>query len=53
MTNGHYFEHLVQACTIDLMNDLGLLDNLLEILILALRRFIELPVLRYLGVCNV
>ena len=24
MTNGHFFEHLVLACTIDLMNDLGL-----------------------------
>ena len=24
LTNGHFFEHLVLACTIDLMNDLGL-----------------------------
>ena len=32
---------------------LVLLDNLQEILILTLRNFIELPVLRYLGVCNV
>ena len=24
MRNGHFFEHLVLACTIDLMNDLGL-----------------------------
>ena len=25
MRNGHFFEHLVLACTIDLMNDLGLI----------------------------
>ena len=24
MRNGHFFEHLVLACTIDLINDLGL-----------------------------
>ena len=24
MRNGHFFEHLVLACTIDFMNDLGL-----------------------------
>ena len=24
MRNGHFFEHLVLACTIELMNDLGL-----------------------------
>ena len=24
MRNGHFFEHLFMACTIDLMNDLGL-----------------------------
>ena len=24
LRNGHFFEHLVLACTIDLMNDLGL-----------------------------
>ena len=24
MRNGHFLEHLVLACTIDLMNDLGL-----------------------------
>ena len=29
------------------------IDNLLEILILTLRNFINLPVLRYLGICNV
>ena len=28
-------------------------DNLLEILTLTLRNFIKLPVLRYLGICNV
>ena len=35
-----------------LMNDLGLV-NLLEILILMLKNFTKLPVLRYLGICNV
>ena len=25
LRNGHFFEHLVLACTIDLMNDLGLI----------------------------
>ena len=29
------------------------MQNLLEILILTLRKFIKLPVLRYLGICNV
>ena len=24
LRNGHFFEHLVLACTIDFMNDLGL-----------------------------
>ena len=40
-----FFEHLVLACTIILMNDLCLLDidNLLEILILILRNFRKLP----------
>ena len=52
MRNGHIFEHLVLAYTMDLMNDLGL-DNFLEILILTLRSFTKLPVLRYLGICNV
>ena len=28
MTNGHFFEHLVLAYTIDLMNDLGLISKL-------------------------
>ena len=30
-----------------------LLDNLLEILSLTLTNFTKLPILRYLGVCNV
>ena len=46
--NGYFFEHLVLACSIVLMN-----DNLVEILILTLRNFIKLRVLRYLGICNV
>ena len=32
---------------------LVLLDNLLQILIFTLRNFTNLPILRYLGVCNV
>ena len=43
------FEHLVLACTMNLLNDL----DLLEILILSLRNFTKLPVLRYLGIFNV
>ena len=27
MRNGHFFKHLVLACTIDLMDDLGLVDR--------------------------
>ena len=52
MRNGHFLEHLVLACTIDLMNDLGLV-SLLEILIFTLRNFRKLLILRYLGICNV
>ena len=52
MTNGYFFEHLVLAYTIVVMNDLGLI-NLLEIPILTLSNFIKLPVSRYLGMCNV
>ena len=50
-----FFEHLVPAYINEVMNDLGLvrIDNLLEILILILTNFIKLPVLRYLGFCNV
>ena len=39
----------------ELMDGLGLVrvDNLLEILIFTFRNFTKLPILRYLGICNV
>ena len=51
-----FFKRLVLAYTIVLMNLTILvlmIQNLLEILIFTLRNSTKLPVLRYLGVCNV
>ena len=51
-----FFEHLILACTIDLMNGLGLvrsIGNLLEIPIFTLEISQSYLFLRYFGICNV